>query len=130
MVLLGLLAVALALVAIFLYASNNQASNTNNKVGGNCADDRSCLLASFTACTPASFFNQQSTIEGDPITTSAKVQKKAQGGCELMVVVDNSKDKFGDGLVSELVCTKLAFSDDRSYLKASGCTGKYPEIGI
>jgi hypothetical protein len=95
-----------------------------------CGVDRQCFYQAFSSdCTQKIIKVTQTTTEGDPIVTTAKV---AQGyeGCVVEATVDGRQDKFGDGKVHAYICGKLAQEGQK--LTASECTGstKAPSIVI
>jgi Domain of unknown function (DUF4362) len=75
-----------------------------------------CLLDAVAAARPAELVVTLATVEGDPITHYFTVTDTG----EIEVLVDATKDKFGDGRWHSSTCTVLSEDDGR--LSWTGCT--------
>lgn len=99
--------------------ANTPASGT--QANNDCGSDRQCFYQAFSSdCTQKTIKTVQTTIEGDPITTTAKVSQGFEG-CIVEVTVDGSQDKFGDGKVHTYTCEKLV--QENQTLMAGECKG-------
>lgn len=85
------------------------------------ADALSCILDAADACEAAYATATQTTIEGDPITTTWQVAPDGAGGCEIQVTVDMTQDAFGGGY-GYSTCGSLASAPDTCpTLAGDGC---------
>ena len=75
-----------------------------------------CLLGAFESGRPASLQVTLATVEGDPITHYFSVTEPGT----VQVIVDGTKDKFGDGNWRASTCTGL--TEARGRLSWTGCT--------
>ena len=77
--------------------------NLNEPVTGAQREANRCILDALEAGEPATLVVTRATVEGDPIVTHITVH--ATDHVEL--VVDDTKDRFGNGTVETLFCTGL-----------------------
>lgn len=109
----------------FIKNDNSQpvvTSPTTTESTGDCGNDRACFYQAYSDnCLPKTIKITRTTVEGDPIITTAKLSGNAQA-CIIEVTVDGSQDKFGAGEVNTYKCKSLARAENQP-LTASECTG-------
>lgn len=85
------------------------------------AEALSCILDAAAACEAAYATATQTTIEGDPITTTWQVAPDGAGGCEVQVTVDMTQDTYGGGYDFTRCETLTTEPDTCPTLTTEGC---------
>ncbi|MEM3064744.1 MAG: hypothetical protein QW177_05160 [Candidatus Nitrosotenuis sp.] len=77
--------------------------------------DMTCFLDSFRECTPAQIKQTKYTDEGDPITTTAVIEKTGKLECKIHAYYD-SKDKWGFYGKYDSLCSRLESQNEFSWI--------------
>lgn len=93
-----------------------------------CAEDRACFYESFSGDCNARFSSTTNTIEGDPIVTSASLEKSSDN-CKISISIDNTKDKFGNGKIENYTCQDLEQIQGQPLI-ASTCSGNDEQLSL